>query len=213
MRLSQWGHACVRLADDGTTVVIDPGGWSDVTGALDGADHLLVTHEHADHLAVGPVSEELHRHPDLQVYGPEPALSLLAAAGAPSERLHAVTPGDRLDLDGIPVLVGGGVHAEIHPDVPRIANVGYLVGAVWHPGDSFDEPPGPARGLMVPIAAPWLRIAGAIDLIRAVAPELALPIHDAIYSEQGRALADTLLSRLGGAGEYRRTRPGEVLSV
>lgn len=213
MRLSQWGHACVRLADHDTTVVIDPGGWSDVTGALDGADHLLVTHEHADHLAVGPVSEELHRHPDLQVYGPAAALALLAAAGSPAERLHAVVPGDTLDLDGVPVVVGGGLHAEIHPDVPRIDNVGYLVGAVWHPGDSFDEPPGPARVLLVPIAAPWLRIAGAIDLVRAVAPELALPIHDAIYSEQGRALADRLLSQLGGAGEYRRTHPGEVLSV
>lgn len=213
MRLSQWGHACVRLADHDTTVVIDPGGWSDVTSALDGADHLLITHEHADHLAVGPVSEELHRHPDLQVYGPPSALALLAAAGAPTERLHAVAPGDSLDLDGVPVTVGGGRHAEIHPDVPRIDNVGYLVGAVWHPGDSFDEPPGPARVLLVPIAAPWLRIAGAIDLVRAVAPELALPIHDAIYSEQGRALADRLLSQLGGAGEYRRTHPGEVLSV
>lgn len=213
MRLSQWGHSCVRLAHHGTTVVIDPGTWSDVTGALDGADHLLLTHEHADHLAVGPVSEELRRHPDLQVHGPAAALSLLSAAGAPAERLHPVTPGDRLDLGGIPALVGGGVHAEIHLDVPRIANVGYLVGAVWHPGDSLDEPPEPARVLLVPVAAPWMRIADAIDLVRAVAPELALPIHDAIYSEQGRGLADTLLGRLGGAGEYRRTRPGEVLSV
>jgi L-ascorbate metabolism protein UlaG (beta-lactamase superfamily) len=213
MRLSQWGHACVRLADDGTSVVVDPGIWSDVTGALDGADHLLLTHEHADHLAVGAVREELDRHPDMQVYGPEPALALLSGVGVPTDRLHPVEPGDRLDLGGIPVLVGGGVHDEVHPDVPRVPNLGYLVGPVWHPGDSLDLPPEPARVLLVPAAGPWLRIAGAVDLIRAVAPELALPIHDAIYSEQGKALADTLLARLGGAGEYRRTRPGEVLSV
>lgn len=213
MRLSQWGHACVRLADDSSTVVIDPGGWSDVTGALDGADHVLVTHEHADHLAVGPMTEELHRHPGLQVHGPAPALALLSGAGVPAERLHEVVPGDRLDLGGIRVLVGGGLHAEIHPDLPRVPNVGYLVGPVWHPGDSLDVPPEPARVLLVPAAAPWLRIAGAVDLLRAVAPELALPIHDAILNEAGRSLADRLLSSLGGAGEYRRTGPGEVLSV
>ena len=195
-------------------MVIDPGGWSDVTGALDGADHLLVTHEHADHLGRGPVSEELApspRPPGVRTRSRR--WRCCPPPGRAPERLHPVAPGDRLDLSGIPVLVGGGIHAEIHPDVPRVANVGYLVGAVWHPGDSFDVPPAPARVLLVPVAAPWLRIADAIDFVRAVAPELALPIHDAIYSEQGRALADTLVCRLGGAGEYRRTRPGEVLSV
>ncbi|MDO8107740.1 MBL fold metallo-hydrolase [Isoptericola sp. b441] len=213
MELSKWGHSCVRMVDHDVTVVIDPGGWSDVAGALDGADHVLVTHEHADHLAVDRVAAWLAHAPQAQVHGPAAALAPLEEAGVSPERLNAVQPGDRLDLNGLVVLVGGGTHAEIHPDVPRPANVGYLVGPVWHPGDSVDTPPEPARVLLVPAGAPWLRLADAVELVRAVRPELAIPIHDAIYSGQGTGLADSLLSRLGGAGEYRRTTSGETLTV
>ncbi|HEX5861974.1 MAG TPA: MBL fold metallo-hydrolase, partial [Nocardioides sp.] len=48
MRVIKFGHACVRVEYDGVAVVLDPGVFTDV-GALDGADAVLVTHEHADH--------------------------------------------------------------------------------------------------------------------------------------------------------------------
>ena len=36
----------------------------------------------------------------------------------------------------------GGQHALIHPSIPIVANVGYLIDdAVYHPGDSFIVPP------------------------------------------------------------------------
>ena len=49
MLLSRLGHACVRLQQDGMTLVIDPGAFS-APDALDGADVVLVTHEHVDHV-------------------------------------------------------------------------------------------------------------------------------------------------------------------
>jgi L-ascorbate metabolism protein UlaG (beta-lactamase superfamily) len=213
MKLSQWGHACVRVERADRIVVIDPGTYSDVAGALDGADHVLVTHEHADHLDAGAVTAALAANPQLVVHGPQPALEVLRAAGVREDRLHAVAPGDRLDLSGVTVQVAGGIHAVVHPDIPRVANVGYLIGPVWHPGDSFDLPPEPARVLMVPVGGPWMRVADAIDFVRAVRPELALPIHDGMYAPQARALPDTLVSRLGRAGEYRRLEAGETLTV
>ncbi len=48
MRITKFGHACVRVEFDGTTVVLDPGVFTDA-GALDGADAVLITHEHPDH--------------------------------------------------------------------------------------------------------------------------------------------------------------------
>jgi L-ascorbate metabolism protein UlaG (beta-lactamase superfamily) len=213
MKLSQWGHACVRVEHRDVTVVIDPGTYSDVAGALAGADHVLITHEHADHVDPAAVTTTLEASPHLQVHGPQPALEALSAAGAHPDRLHAVAPGDRLDLSGVTVRVAGGIHAVVHRDIPRVANVGYLIEGIWHPGDSFDLPPEPARVLMVPIGGPWLRVADAIDFVRAARPELALPIHDAMYAPAARALPDSLVSRLGRAGEYRRLEPGESLTV
>src|SRR4051812_50066303 len=48
MRITKFGHACVRIEHDGRTVVLDPGMFTD-PGAVDGADAVLITHEHPDH--------------------------------------------------------------------------------------------------------------------------------------------------------------------
>ena len=48
MRITKFGHACVRLEHDGTVVVLDPGMFTDPE-AVDGADAVLITHEHPDH--------------------------------------------------------------------------------------------------------------------------------------------------------------------
>ena len=53
MRITKFGHACVRVEHDGVTVVIDPGVFTDVE-AVDGADAVLITHEHADHYVARP---------------------------------------------------------------------------------------------------------------------------------------------------------------
>ena len=51
MRITKYTHACIRLERDGRVLVIDPGTWSE-SAALTGADAVLVTHEHADHIDV-----------------------------------------------------------------------------------------------------------------------------------------------------------------
>lgn len=49
MRLTRFSHSCVRLEIDGVVVVVNPGIWSEPV-ALVGADAVLVTHEHTDHV-------------------------------------------------------------------------------------------------------------------------------------------------------------------
>ncbi len=65
--------------------------------------------------------------------------------------------------------------------------------------------------LLLPIAAPWLRIAESADYLRHVHPRLAAPIHNAVLSDTGRALSDRLLTGLAGDIEYRRVAPGDSL--
>ena len=49
MRLTRYSHSCVRLEHEGRVLVLDPGIWSEPR-ALRGADAVLVTHEHVDHV-------------------------------------------------------------------------------------------------------------------------------------------------------------------
>jgi hypothetical protein len=66
-----------------------------------------------------------------------------------------------------------------HRRVPDCPNLAYLLddGALLHPGDSFFVPEQPVQTLAVPIDGPWLKLAEAVDYVRAVAPEEVLAIH------------------------------------
>lgn len=119
---------------------------------------------------------------------------------------------DRLDL-GIEVTVHGVNHAVIHPDVPVIPNVGYLVGGrFFHPGDAFTVPDVPVDVLGLPTAAPWLKVAEAVDYLRDVAPRVAVPIHEALLARP--ALFYGLFERLALDGtSVQVVPPGETIEV
>lgn len=212
LTVTRHGHACVRIERDGRALVVDPGVWSD-HAALDGAEAVLVTHEHPDHVDVGVVAEAVRG--GLPAWAPEPVLAALETAGAPRGRLHPVADGDELQVAGAVVRVLGERHAVIHPDLPVPANVAYLVeGVVLHPGDSWTTPPaGTAVDvLLLPVGAPWLRLADAVEHVRAVAPRRVVPIHDELLSERGRTGATALLGRLVAA-EVLTPAPGEPVAV
>lgn len=62
MRLIKYGHSCIRLEKDDHAIVIDPGSFSE-REPLDGADAVLITHEHGDHLD----TSKLRAYPDLPI--------------------------------------------------------------------------------------------------------------------------------------------------
>ena len=93
MRLTKLGHACVRLEKDGSVLVIDPGAFSG-DDALTGANAVLVTHEHFDHIVPDSLRAALAADPGLRVW------STAAVAGQFPDlaaRVHAVwdSPADR----------------------------------------------------------------------------------------------------------------------
>ena len=55
MRLTKYAHSCLRVEHDGGVLVVDPGVFSE-PAALDGADAVLITHEHPDHLDVAALT-------------------------------------------------------------------------------------------------------------------------------------------------------------
>jgi L-ascorbate metabolism protein UlaG (beta-lactamase superfamily) len=203
MRLSKHGHACVRLDTDGASIVIDPGTYSpdaDLTGVGD----LLVTHQHPDH--VDPDVVVPAARAGARVHAPADVVDWLSDEHGVEGR--AVAPGDTFEVAGLDVAVVGGEHAEIYDGLPGCANVGYLVRGVYHPGDALHVPDVAVETLLVPVSAPWLKLAEALDFVRVVRPERAFPVHDAMLSEIGAAGVDRWMETKG-ATDYRRLAPGE----
>ncbi|WP_110180434.1 MBL fold metallo-hydrolase [Nocardioides solisilvae] len=213
MRITKHGHACVRLEHRGTVLVLDPGVFTDVH-AVAGADVVLVTHEHPDHLHVDHL-----RACDAEVVTiGAVADRVLAEAPELAVRLRRVVPGDRLDL-GLPVSVVGERHAVIHEELPRVDNSGYLLDLdgtrVYHPGDALTPPGEPVDLLLAPASAPWLKVGEAIDFVRTVGAPRNLAIHDAVYSEAGHGIVDGHMERLNGPRGLGWTRlaAGEDLDL
>jgi L-ascorbate metabolism protein UlaG (beta-lactamase superfamily) len=190
MQLTKLGHSCVRLSKDGGTLVIDPGSWSG-PDMLTGAQAVLVTHEHPDHLDADSLRAALAADSGLQLWSNRSVAGQFVEFGS---RVHAVTHGDTFSAAGFDVHVYGEQHARIVPQVPVIANTGFAVdGTVFHPGDSFTVPEDKIPTLLVPVSAPWLKFAEVAGYIAAVAPERGFAIHDAILSKQGIGLITMLL--------------------
>ncbi|MFD5622419.1 MBL fold metallo-hydrolase [Streptomyces yangpuensis] len=203
MKLTKRLHSCVQLEKDGRTLVIDPGAFSEPDAGL-GADALLVTHEHPDHFEEGRLRAALDTNPAAGLW----TLRSVAERLAPAYpgRVHAVGHGDTFTAAGFEVQVHGELHAVIHPDMPRVTNVGYLVdGSLFHPGDALTVPGVPVETLMVPVHAPWNKVSEVIDYLREVKPRRALDIHDAYLADIARPIYDFALDKLGGTDHGRLT--------
>ncbi len=211
MRITKFGHACVRVEHGGTTIVLDPGIFA-TPEALDGADAVLITHEHPDHY-----QPELLAGSDAPIYTVD-AVAAKIAADAPevAERVTVVAPGQQFD-PGLPVRVVGELHAVIHAELPRVFNSGYVITCgdevVYHPGDALTAPGEAVDLLLAPSSAPWLRSSEAVDFVREVGAPRNLAIHDRIYSEFGHGVLDQhmglFLPKTGQ--EFLRRADGEDL--
>lgn len=212
MRLTKLGHACVRLEQDGTTIVIDPGMFTGAD-ATRGADAVLITHEHMDHFAEERLRAAVADNPGLRIWANRAVAGMLEGIGA---NVNVVGEGDAFDIDGVSVSVHGEWHAVIHPEIPRIGNIGYLLdGRVFHPGDSFTVPSQPVDTLLLPTSGPWTKLSEQIDYVREVAPRQAVSVHDAVNSEIGRMVTGRWLGPEGpGTGaEYVQLGEGEQLEL
>ncbi|RFU86546.1 MBL fold metallo-hydrolase [Streptomyces triticagri] len=201
MELTKKTHACVRLVKDGRTLVIDPGAFSEPDSA-DGADAILVTHEHPDHFSEERLRAVLEASQGTELWTLRSVADRLA--GAFPGRVHTVGDGDTFAAAGFDVEVHGELHAVIHPDLPRITNVGFLVdGSVFHPGDALTVPGRPVDTLLVPVMAPWNKVSEVIDYVREVAPARTVDIHDALLTDLARPVYDQHLENLGRAPHQR----------
>ena len=181
-------HACLLIDVGGRRFLIDPGGftWDDERfdpAMVEGADRILITHEHADHVSFDFVRAALERSNDAEVETTASLVGMLAEQG-----IEAVA-------SGTPRFAAPHERVPFGPGPP---NTGFHVAdVVSHPGDShsFNEA---MPILAMPFVAPWGSLTQGVDRVRLVKPRFAIPIHDWFLSDPGKAfmyrLADAALA-------------------
>ncbi|MGY1592021.1 MBL fold metallo-hydrolase [Geodermatophilus sp. SYSU D00708] len=212
MELTKQGHACVVLSEGERRLVIDPGAFTD-PAVLEGASAVLVTHEHFDHFAPDALRAAMDADPGLEVWTNRSVAGQLDGLGG---RVHVVGHGDAVTVAGFDVTVHGELHEVLHPDIPRIPNVGFLVdGQVFHPGDALTVPEVPVPTLLLPVHAPWSKVSDVIDYVRAVDADQAYAVHDGLLNETGLGVYGGMLGERGPGTPtpYSRLAPGDSVDL
>jgi len=134
---------------------------------------------------------------------------------APNAHVTVVSADSEFSVPGFDVQTFGGQHALIHPLIPTIANIGYLInGVVYHPGDSLVVPHGvKAPHVLVPVHAPWSKVQEVIDFVIAVGARHAYPIHNGMINENGTGIIEGLITTFSNkyGTEYSHLNPGDTV--
>jgi L-ascorbate metabolism protein UlaG (beta-lactamase superfamily) len=188
MELTHFGHSCLHAEFGATTLLFDPGTFSHGFEGITGLSAILITHQHPDHADPNRLPALVAANPGAALYAdPQTAAQL-------GGDWRAVQVGSVLEVDGLTIRGVGGRHAVIHPEIPVIDNISYLVGdaghpaRLMHPGDALFVPDEDVEVLATPAAAPWMKISEAVDYLRAVAPRHAVPIHQGIIAPEARGI-------------------------
>jgi L-ascorbate metabolism protein UlaG (beta-lactamase superfamily) len=183
MRIIHYGHSCVLVETVSARLLIDPGTMAHRFETVRDLDAILVTHQHPDHIDPARLPALVAANRQAALVVDKGSADIVAGLGLSAT---IATPGELLSFGGADVRVVGGTHAAIHRDVTPVPNNGYVVdtgaGAFYHPGDSLVAPEPPVDVLGVPTAAPWLHSGQAGDFLRAVAPRVAVPIHQGMLA-------------------------------
>lgn len=193
MHLTHFGHSCLLVELDGTRVLFDPGTFSHGFEGISGLDAILITHQHPDHCDVARLQDLVANNPQaLRVADPQTAAQLNDEDSAGEWTAGHV--GQQVNIGTVTARMTGGRHAVIHPEIPVVDNVAYVLdssdgpGRFMHPGDSFYIPFEKIDVLALPSAAPWMKLSESVDYLRATAPRVAVPIHQAILADAGTAV-------------------------
>jgi L-ascorbate metabolism protein UlaG (beta-lactamase superfamily) len=189
VNITHLGHSAVLVEIADRRILIDPGNFSTAWHGLTDLDAICVTHLHPDHLDPAQVPALIAANPQAAVYVEPQVLDVVPLVGA-----RPLAADASIDLGAVTVAAVGGLHAVIHRDIPRIGNVGLVIGAegeptVFHPGDALEAVPAGVDVLAVPAYGPWAAMKETIDFVRAVAAPHGFLIHEGLLHERGWSLA------------------------
>ncbi len=203
MRITHLGHSAVLVETARSRILIDPGNLSESWHGVTDLDAVLITHVHPDHLDAAHLPQLLTANPGAKVYTETSVPEVLASGDVDLGTLTPVEAGDDLKIGDLVVSAVGGVHAEIHRDIPRIGNVGFVLRSeghptFFHPGDSYATAPPGVDIVAIPAYGPWAALKETIDFVREVGALEGFGIHEQLLNERGMGLISGRIDAMTG---------------
>src|SRR5581483_3753063 len=73
MRISKHVHSCLLVEEAGKVILIDPGNYTAMEGALNSntlnqLDDIIITHEHIDHMDIPTIKQLIEKFPTVRIF-------------------------------------------------------------------------------------------------------------------------------------------------
>lgn len=192
MRITKLEHSGCVVEENGKKIICDPVQFETTLPEFTNVIAIVLTHKHPDHFQSEQISAIVDLNPEVRIFAPVD-IEVDEIAGRPVEK---VEDGVVQDLGGLKLRFFGRDHAAIVPGKVPCRNIGVVVNEkLVNPGDSFDLPAmdGRVEILLVPSAAPWCKVNEGMEYIRAVKPQMVIPVHNAVLSELGNGFNNNWL--------------------
>lgn len=184
MRITKFGHCCLLIEENETRILIDPGIWSEGFNGLEHIDALLITHEHPDHFDIEAIKDILEKNKKCTVFTNTSVQKKLQEINIGSDVLIV---GRAVSVRSVSVQAIDCPHEEIYPTIACPENIGYWIGEkLFYPGDNVSLIPDfSVDVLALPVIAPWMKLADAIDYGKKIKPRVCFPVHDGMLKHTG----------------------------
>ena len=193
MKITKFGHCCLVVEINGVRVLIDPGVYSTGQNDVKNIDMVLITHEHTDHYHIDSLKNVLANNPNAIVIANKAVGALLDKEGIIYTR---VVDGETAEVKATKVEGFGREHALIYGQMGACENTGFRIAEkFYYGGDSFFVPDVSVEVLALPVDAPWMKVAEAVEFAKNIHPRVAFPVHDAMQTEDTNEFYDQVFPR------------------
>lgn len=182
MKVTKFVHSCLLIESSEHNVLIDPGSftWNSHLlhiNSLPRLDHIVITHEHADHYDEQGLKKLSHRFPRTIIITNSQLAEKIKKLKLPNP-IHTGSDDN--------VMVFEAIHEQLPLDTPQVLNIGvHIADKLTHPGDSyaFEHT---REILALPLTGPFASYKQALDIIVKLKPKVVLPLHDWEWHREAR---------------------------
>jgi L-ascorbate metabolism protein UlaG (beta-lactamase superfamily) len=176
MKITKFGHSCLLIEEQGLNILTDPGNYINQQDSVVGIDVVFITHEHGDHLHIDSLKKILSNNPNTKIFTNSSVGKLLDEAEISYTLLEH---GQNITEKGVLFEAFGQKHHIIYKTLDLVDNTGYFIAnKLFYPGDALTNPGKVVEILALPVNAPWLAAAEALDYAKALNPRICFPVHD-----------------------------------
>ncbi|PID32902.1 MBL fold metallo-hydrolase [Candidatus Saccharibacteria bacterium] len=189
LKITKFIHACFSVDLEDQSLVVDPVVLTTDFVMPKNVVGVIITHQHADHIDKNLINDIVRQNPGVTIYTIDDV-----ETGHP-DQTEFVSAGRTIEVGPFGLEFFGGAHRPIHKDWPICKNLGVMINdEIYYPGDSLTLPERPVKILALPIAAPWLKTAEAMDFLMEIKPKKAFATHDAVLSPAGKQFVDNWIN-------------------